>query len=287
MPFACTLSIASRPLTSGLPTYTCLSKRPGLNIAGSSISALFVAATTITPSLIPKPSISTRSWFNVCSLSSCPPPRPAPLRLPTASISSINTIQGAFFFAWSNKSLTREAPTPTNISTKSEPEIEKNGTFASPATAFARSVLPVPGGPTRSTPLGILAPKSRNFLESLRNSTISLSSAFSSSRPATLSNVTLFLSSIVTLALLLPKDIIFPPPPCIFWNINEKITTASIIIISDGSIEPSILVFGISSTVTSRLSSTIFWSIYSEKPLKEGTLLCITVPSLSSAFTVP
>ena len=52
----------------------------------------------------------------------------------------------------------RQAPTPTNISTKSEPEIEKNGTFASPATAFARSVFPVPGGPTKRTPLGILAP---------------------------------------------------------------------------------------------------------------------------------
>jgi hypothetical protein len=33
------------------------------------------------------------------------------------------------------------------ISTKSEPEIVKNGTPASPATARASSVLPVPGGP--------------------------------------------------------------------------------------------------------------------------------------------
>ena len=41
----------------------------------------------------------------------------------------------------------RLAPTPTNISTKSEPEIEKNGTPASPATARAKRVLPVPGGP--------------------------------------------------------------------------------------------------------------------------------------------
>ena len=71
---------------------------------------------------------------------------PAPSRfLPMVSISSINTIQGAFFFASSNKSLTRDAPTPTNISTKSEPLIIKNGTPASPATAFASNVLPVPG----------------------------------------------------------------------------------------------------------------------------------------------
>ena len=37
-------------------------------------------------------------------------------------------------------------------------ETEKNGTSASPATARASSVLPVPGGPDSSTPLGILAP---------------------------------------------------------------------------------------------------------------------------------
>ena len=48
--------------------------------------------------------------------------------------------------------------TPTNISTKSEPASEKNGTLASPATAFARSVLPVPGGPTKRAPFGSLAP---------------------------------------------------------------------------------------------------------------------------------
>ena len=67
-------------------------------------------------------------------------------------------IAGAFARACSNRSRTRAAPTPTNISTNSEPEIEKNGTPASPATAFASSVLPVPGGPTRSTPFGIRAP---------------------------------------------------------------------------------------------------------------------------------
>ena len=38
------------------------------------------------------------------------------------------------------------------------PEIVKKGTPASPAIARARSVLPVPGGPTSKAPLGILAP---------------------------------------------------------------------------------------------------------------------------------
>ena len=39
----------------------------------------------------------------------------------------------------------------------------KNGTSASPATARAIKVLPVPGGPINSTPLGILPPKRWNF----------------------------------------------------------------------------------------------------------------------------
>src|SRR5580765_1749136 len=110
----------------------------------------------MTPSFDSKPSISTSNWFSVCSRSSLPPPRPAPRWRPTASISSMNTMQGAFFLACSNMSRTRDAPTPTNISTKSEPEMVKNGTLASPAMARASRVLPVPGEPTMSTPVGIL-----------------------------------------------------------------------------------------------------------------------------------
>ena len=141
----CTSRICSRPRMSGSGTTTWRSKRPGRISAGSSTSGRLVAAITMTPALPSKPSISTSSWFSVCSRSSLPPPRPAPRWRPTASISSMNTMHGAFFFACSNMSRTRAAPTPTNISTKSEPEIEKNGTFASPAIALASSVLPVPG----------------------------------------------------------------------------------------------------------------------------------------------
>jgi hypothetical protein len=36
-----------------------------------------------------------------------------------------------------------------------DPETLKNSTSASPATALASNVLPVPGGPTNNTPLGI------------------------------------------------------------------------------------------------------------------------------------
>eukprot|EP00952_Eustigmatos_sp_NYUAD-ZCMA_P008268 34521-Eustigmatos_ZCMA.PRE.1 len=56
-------------------------------------------------------------------------------------------MHGAFFLACSNRSRTRDAPTPTNISTNSEPADDTKGTPASPATARASRVLPVPGGP--------------------------------------------------------------------------------------------------------------------------------------------
>lgn len=77
---------------------------------------------------------------------------------PTASSSSINMIDGARFLATLKRSLTRAAPLPTNNSTNSLAETLKNGTPASPATARASNVFPVPGGPTSSTPLGNFAP---------------------------------------------------------------------------------------------------------------------------------
>ena len=88
-------------------------------------------------------------------------------------------------------SRTREAPTPTNISTKSEPEMEKNGTFASPAMALASNVLPVPGEPTIRMPRGMRPPSFWNLLGSRRNSTSSPTSSLASSTPATSANVVL------------------------------------------------------------------------------------------------
>ena len=178
---------------------------------------------TITPSLVPKPSISTSSWFSVCSLSSCPPPRPEPLWRPTASISSMKIMAGAAFFACSKRSLTRPAPTPTYSSTKSEPEIERKGTLASPATAFARRVLPVPGGPTSRTPFGILAPIWVYLFGSLRKSTISASSCFSSSQPATSLNVFLSLPSALVRVRAL-ENFMTPPaaPPALFIMLYQS-----------------------------------------------------------------
>lgn len=89
-----------------------------------------------------------------------------------------------------NKSRTRLAPCPTKTSSNSGPAAWKNGTLASPATARANNVLPVPGGPTNKTPLGNLPPKFENFSGFLRNSTTSFNSCLASSQPLTSSKVT-------------------------------------------------------------------------------------------------
>ena len=216
----------SRPLTSGRCTTTRRSKRPARSSAGSSTSGRLVAAIRMTPSLVSKPSISTSNWFSVCSRSSWPPPRPAPRWRPTASISSMKMMHGAFFLPCTNRSRTRDAPTPTNISTKSEPLMEKNGTPASPAMARASSVLPVPGGPTSSTPLGMRPPSLVNFFGSFRNAMISSSSSLASSMPETSLNVTFCVFSLSSLARLLPNDIALPPPTCI-WRMKKIHTPIS------------------------------------------------------------
>ena len=157
-----------------------LSNLPGRRSAGSRISGRFVAARRSRPLLLSNPSISARSWFSVCSLSSFPPSWES-LLFPIASISSIKIIHGAICCACLKRSRTLDAPTPTYISTNAEPEREKNGTFASPATAFARSVLPVPGGPTRSAPFGSFAPIPVYLPGLCRKSTTSCSDSFASS----------------------------------------------------------------------------------------------------------
>ena len=102
----------------------------------------------------------------------------------------MKTRQGAFARACAKRLRTLAAPTPTYISMKSEPESEKKGTPASPATALASRVLPVPGGPTSRTPLGTLPPSAWYFSGVLRKSETSRSSATASSMPATSSNET-------------------------------------------------------------------------------------------------
>ena len=168
-----------------------------------------------------KPSISTRIAFRVCSRSSLPPPVPWPRLRPTASISSKKIIHGDSLRACSNRSRTRLAPTPTNISTKSEPLILMNGTSASPAIALANKVLPVPGGPTSSTPRGRRPPSEVNLPGLRKNSVISETSSLASSIPATSSKVTPVRCSLLyKVARDFGKPIMPPCPPR--WRINKK-----------------------------------------------------------------
>mmetsp|Transcript_4574 Transcript_4574/g.14317 ORF Transcript_4574/g.14317 Transcript_4574/m.14317 type:complete len:453 (+) Transcript_4574:1077-2435(+) len=210
----CTRRMATRPSLSGKSTGTRRSKRPGRRRAVSKMSPRFVAAKTMTPVLPEKPSISVRIWFSVCSLSSfvAKPPPDARWR-PMASISSMKMMHGAFFLASPNKDLMREAPTPTNISTNSEPDVEMNGTPASPATARASRVLPVPGGPSSNTPRGVLAPNLVNLSGNFRKSTTSVNSSLESSHPATSSNVTPVCGSNWILAWDPSMPMTPPPPP--------------------------------------------------------------------------
>lgn len=105
-----------------------------------------------------------------------------------------------------NKSRTRRAPCPTRISSNSGPAAWKKGTPASPATARANKVFPVPtekihaksqkllaknhgvlvsgslpGGPTSKTPFGSFPPSAMNLSGFLKNSTTSCNSALASS----------------------------------------------------------------------------------------------------------
>ncbi len=80
----------------------------------------------------------------------------------------MKTMHGAFASACANRSRTRAAPTPTNISTNSEPLRLKNGTLASPATARASSVLPVPGRADQEHALGDAAAERRVLLRGLQ-----------------------------------------------------------------------------------------------------------------------
>mmetsp|Transcript_52049 Transcript_52049/g.144193 ORF Transcript_52049/g.144193 Transcript_52049/m.144193 type:complete len:296 (-) Transcript_52049:301-1188(-) len=202
----CTSRMARRPASSGSCTLTCRSKRPGRSSAESNTSGRLVAAMTTTgppPPTLPrpagelsvshtpllsKPSISVRSWFNVCSRSSLP--KPPPVRdFARASSSSKKRMHGAQLSALLKRSRTRAAPRPTKTSTKSEAEQTMMLIPASCAAARASSVFPQPGGPERRTPRGQRAPILRKRSGDRTKSTTSCSSRRAESMPATCSQL--------------------------------------------------------------------------------------------------
>ena len=76
----------------------------------------------------------------------------------------------------------------------------KNGRPASPASALASSVLPVPGGPQSRMPDGIVAPTRSNRSGLSRKSSVSRSSSTASSQPATSVNLTADSSTFLAVA---------------------------------------------------------------------------------------
>ena len=113
------------------------------------------------------------------------------------------------------------APTPTNISTKSEPEMEKKGMFASCNRAgeqrFTGSRRPYEQHALRNAPTEFL-----EFCGSRRYSMISFSSSLASSTPATSLNVTFFCCIESKRARLLPKLSALFPPDCICRSMKNQ-----------------------------------------------------------------
>ena len=169
----------------------------------------------MTPLLEPKPSISVSSWFKVFSRSSLPPMAAAPRASHGIDFIDEYDARRFLFGIWRNRSRTREAPTPTNISTKSEPASEKNGTLASPATAFCQAGFYLFPEAYEQCTLGILPPRSVYFWGCFRNSTISSTSCLVSASPATSLNWVTFTGEFFfkQLALDLPTLKMPLPPP--------------------------------------------------------------------------
>ena len=139
------------------------SNLPGLTSASSSACALFVAAITIMPSELLKPSISFKRAVIIVFIS-LPAAELSLLREePTPSISSMKITQGLFAFALLKSLRTFDEPAPTRELLNSLAFTAIKLTPVSPAKARAIRVLPLPGGPSRRIPFGSLAPLSLYF----------------------------------------------------------------------------------------------------------------------------
>merc|ERR1719210_566218 len=190
------LKMFVRPSRSGSENSTFLSRRPGLMRAGSRVSGLLVAISTLMLPLGSKPS----NWLinsNMVLWTSLSPPAPSSnLAPPTASISSKKMRQAFLVLAISNSSLTILAPSPTYFCTNSDPITLMKQASVLLATARAHRVLPVPGGPYNRTPFGGSIPRLTKRSGWRRGvSTTSLSFSICSLQPPTSLYVTSGFSS--------------------------------------------------------------------------------------------
>ena len=152
------LRISTLDSTVGLGNSIFRSIRPGRNKAGSKISILLVAMMILMVCVVSKPS----SWFNnynIVRWTSESPLCPSIREPPIESTSSMKMMQGECWRAITNNSLTILAPSPIYFWTSSEPETLMKVQSVWWAMALASKVLPVPGGPYRSTPFGWAIPR--------------------------------------------------------------------------------------------------------------------------------
>jgi len=107
-----------------------------------------------------------------------------------ASISSKKIVDGAWNRAISNRSRTSFSDSPRHLDDNVAAETLKKVVLHSAATALARSVLPVPGGPNMSTPFhGRRMPLKKSGIQS-GSTTASWRSCFASRSSATSSHRT-------------------------------------------------------------------------------------------------
>jgi hypothetical protein len=130
-------------------------------------------------------------------------------------------MQGEFCFACSNRSRTREAPTPTNISTKSEPEIEKNGTPASPRRRARAASCRCPAARRAARPSGC-APERLELLRVLQELLDLVELLDRLVHPGDVAEGDLRRVDRHRFARDLPKDMTFEPPPCIWLMMNSQ-----------------------------------------------------------------
>mmetsp|Transcript_44234 Transcript_44234/g.87266 ORF Transcript_44234/g.87266 Transcript_44234/m.87266 type:complete len:233 (-) Transcript_44234:695-1393(-) len=150
-------------------------------MAGSTMSGLFVAASTNTDRLSATPSISVNSWLTTLSVELLPS---LPLAGQSASSSSKKITQGAETRALSNTKRTARSDSPTYLFRSSGPFTLMKLAPDSDATAFASSVFPHPGGPYRRTPAGTTMPSSWKSFCSRMGSQIESSSSLLNSATA-------------------------------------------------------------------------------------------------------
>mmetsp|Transcript_72691 Transcript_72691/g.199398 ORF Transcript_72691/g.199398 Transcript_72691/m.199398 type:complete len:233 (-) Transcript_72691:1658-2356(-) len=145
-------SICSRAPASGrgMSSRFCSRRRA----ASSSSCGRLVAPTTRRRSsavAAPAPSICTSTSFLTRIVPSCSPSRRCER---SESTSSMKMTAGCLARATAKRARTIFSPSPIHLLMSDEAEIEKKVDDESVAIALAISVLPVPGGPKSSRPLG-------------------------------------------------------------------------------------------------------------------------------------